>query len=174
MMDAKAAAIPLDPPEGHGYAMAKIKTFRGMDGQGLNATLTRGGKAVALLLDEGCGGMMHFDWLDRSRGESSEEAMFLAFIEETVPPDPEDKGSSLDPRTLKQFAAEQWVNAEVDRIENDKRFRRACKTKTLFQVGEKIGGDEFLVIKGVGPHLREILEKKYAGKKVRVLNDEFK
>ena len=102
------------------------------------------------------------------------EAMFKGFVA-SLPPDPEDKGSTLDPRTLEQFAMERWVNAEVDRITNDKRMRKACKTKTLFQVGAEVGGDEFRVIKGPAlPHIREYLQKKYAGQKLRILNDEFK
>jgi hypothetical protein len=100
--------------------------------------------------------------------------MFQNFIAATVPPDPKDKESTLDPRTLRQFAMEQWVNAEVDRIKNDKRFRAACKTKTLFQVGDQIGGDEYFVLKGVGPEIRKYLDNKYQGQKIRILNDEYK
>jgi hypothetical protein len=161
--------------QGHKYALTKVKTFRGRDGHGLNATLTRDGKPVAFILDEGCGGMVDFDWADQKHGESAEEAMFKGFIAQVVPPDPEDKGSTLDPRTLEQFAMESWVNAEVDRMSNDKRFRKMCKTKTLFQVGAEIGGESFNVIKGPClPHIREYLEKKYKGQKLRILNDEFK
>jgi hypothetical protein len=174
--------IPLDPSvtndqleqQGHKYTVTKIKTFRGREGYGLNATLCRDGKPVAFILDDANGGMVDFDWVDQKHGESAEEAMFKGFVA-SLPPDPEDKGSTLDPRTLEQFAMERWVNAEVDRITNDKRMRKACKTKTLFQVGAEVGGDEFRVIKGPAlPHIREYLQKKYAGQKLRILNDEFK
>jgi hypothetical protein len=160
-------------PSKGGYAVTKIKTFRGRDGHGLNATLTRDGKAIAFVLDEGCGGMMRFDWDDRNHGESTEETLFRVFIA-SLPPDPEDKSSTLSPETLQQFAMERWVNAEVDRITNAKRFRKACKTKTLFQVGDDVGGDEFRCINGVAPHINEYLRKKYAGQKLRILNEEFK
>jgi len=164
--------------QGHKYTLTKIKTFRGRDGHGLNATLNRDGKAIAEILDEGSGGMVDFDWLDQQHGESAEEAMFKAFIAQVVPPDPEDEPKEgehrLSPATLQQFAMEQWVNTEVDRIQNDKRFRKACKTKTLFQVGAEVGGDSFRVIKGVAPHINEFLRKKYAGQKVLILNEEYK
>lgn len=160
--------------QGHKYEVTKIKTFIGRDGHGLNATLTRDGKKVAFILDEGCGGMVDFDWVDQKHGQSAEEAMFKVFIAQTVPPDPDDKDSTLGADTLQQFAMEQWVNAEVDRIKNDQRFRRACKTKTLFQVGDKIGSDEFTVIKGADLSARQWIEKKYTGQKIRILNDEFK
>lgn len=155
------------------YWLKGVKTFRGRDGSGLNAVLMHDTKAVANVLDEGCGGMVDFDWLDQQHGKSAEEAAFKGFIKETVPPDPEDKESTLSPATLEQFAMEQWVNAEVDRMSNDKRFRKACKTKTLFQAGDEIGGDDFLVLRGVGSEVRTYIEKKYAGQKIRVLNDEF-
>lgn len=160
--------------QGHKYTVTKIKTFLGREGYGLNATLCRDKKAVAFIMDSGNGGMVDFDWVDQKRGESAEEAMFKGFIAEVVPPDPADKGSNLDPLTIQQFAMEQWVNAEVDRIQNDKRFRKTCKTKTLFQVGTEVGGDEFQVIKGVDLATRQYIEKKYAGQKIRILNDEFR
>jgi hypothetical protein len=158
----------------HKYTVTKIKTFRGREGHGLNATLCRDGKAVAFVMDSGNGGMVDFDFVDQKHGESAERAMFQGFIAATVPPDPEDRGSNRDPLTLQQFAMENWVNAIVDKMESDKRFRKACKTKTLFQVGAAVGGDEFLVIKGVDAGAREYIQKKYAGQKIRILNDEFK
>src|ERR1043166_4185201 len=136
--------------QGHKYEVAAIKTFRGMDGQGLNAILLRDHKKIAELLDEGCGGEMHFDWLDQKHGESAEEAMFQAFIEEEKLKIPADK---VDPDTgrpeREYFDGAWWVNGEVDRILNERRFRKTCKTKTMFQVDDKIGSDEFLVIKGI-------------------------
>lgn len=159
--------------QGHKYTVTKIKTFRGREGHGLNATLCRDGNAVAFILDDGNGGMVDFDWADQKHGESAEEAMFQAFIAATVPPDPKDEDSTLDAATLRQFAMENWVNTEVDSLQHDKRLRKACKTKTLFQVGDKIGSDEFMVIKGVAPIIRPYLEKKYKGQKIRILNDEF-
>jgi hypothetical protein len=161
--------------QSHKYEVGRIKTFRGMDGQGLNAVLIRNHKAVADILDEGCGGEMRFDWLDQKHGESAEEAMFEAFIAEEKLKIPADK---KDPETdvleREYFDGATWVNMEVDRIMNDRRFRKACKTKTLFQVGDKIGSDDFLAIKGVDLATRQYIEKKYKGQKIRILNDEYK
>ena len=42
----------------------KIKTFNGMEGVGLNATLYFDGKKVCEVLDEGCGGTMTYHWTD--------------------------------------------------------------------------------------------------------------
>ena len=161
--------------QSHKYEVARIKTFRGMDGQGLNAVLIRDHKAVAEILDEGCGGEMRFDWLDQKHGESADEAMFEAFIAEEKLKIPADK---KDPETdmlvREYFSGAVWVDDEVNRILNDRKFRKVCKTKTLFQVGDKIGSDDFLVLKGVDAATRAYIEKKFKGQKVRILNDEYK
>lgn len=176
---AQVTEIPVDSSvtndqlekQGHKYTVTKIKTFRGREGHGLNATLCRDGKPVAFVLDDANGGMVDFDWVDQMHGESGEEAMFKGFIA-SLPTDPEDKESTLSPLTLQQFAMERWVNAEVDRIQNDKKFRRLCKTSIVFQVGAKVGSDEFHSVKGLD--LRAHIEQKYKGQKLRILNDEFK
>ena len=45
------------------YTIKGVKTFRGMEGQGFNATLCRDGKPVAHVDDEGCGGCYNWRWL---------------------------------------------------------------------------------------------------------------
>ena len=57
-------------------------------------------------------------------------------------------------------------------MQNDKKFKRLCKTSIVFQVGAQIGGDVMEVIKGL--QHRAYVEKKYAGQKIRFLNDEFR
>lgn len=178
---AQVTEIPLDPTktndqlgrESHEYSVGKVKTFQGREGHGLNAVLLRGKTVVATILDEGNGGMVWFDWADRSHGESAEEAMFRAFIEGRMTEKPAEKADDgLSPETKKQFAMEEWVNATVDRMLNEKKFKRLCKASLVFQIGEAIGGDEFQVIKGL--QHRAYVEKKYAGQKLRFVNDEYK
>lgn len=156
----------------HRYSLRRIKTFRGMDGQGLNAELLREGTVVAFLVDEGSGGELHFDWMDRQHGESSEELLFQAFIEAEKAKIPADK---LDPEfgnnERDSFSGEMWVNRTVDAMLNDKRFRKLCKTHILFQIGAEIGSEQFHSVKGLG--FRAHIEQKYAGQKIRFLNDEY-
>jgi len=175
--------IPLDPSvtndqlerQSHKYEVAKIKTFRGMEGHGLNAILLRDHVKVAEIIDEGNGGEMNFDFLDMMHGESPEEAMFMGFIEEQrlkIPADKKDEEIDILDRDI--FNRDCWVWDEVNRTLDDRRFRKACKTKTLFQVGDKIGSDAFMQIKGVDPKTREYVINKFKGQKIRFLNDEFK
>jgi hypothetical protein len=176
-----AGNVGLDAPpsvlqaaaKGPQYTLKGVKTFRGMDGYGLNAKLCRDGKEVAFLLDEGCGGMLDFDWKDRMHGESVEEDIFKAFIEQERAKIPADKVDEHGMNEREYFGGEMWVNALVDSMANAKRMKLLCKTKTCYQVGEQIGGEEFFVVKGVDPKIRSAIEKKHADKKVKFMNDEF-
>jgi len=161
------------PSSVHRYAVAKIKTFRGMDGEGLNAVLLKDGKQVAEILNEGSGGMTLFYWIDRNQGV--EEGLFEAFIEAERLKIPADKESHEGFNDRKLFCADIWVDDEVSKAKNDRRFRRACKTNTLFQVGRDIGPEgRVFQAKGVGPQVRAWIEKKYAGQPIKFLNDEFR
>ncbi len=53
------------------YTVRGIKTFKGMEGEGYNATLCRDGKPVALAVDDASGGPLQIDWKDRDTGKSS-------------------------------------------------------------------------------------------------------
>jgi hypothetical protein len=160
--------------ESHEYTIKGVKTFRGMDGQGLNATLYRGDKKVALILDEGCGGEMSFDFLDFMHGKSKEEDLFEIFIAEQKLKADDTKKDEFGHTERFYFDGAHWVNTSIDDMMYQKSLRRACKTKTLFQVGDKIGTDSFMQIKGVDLKTRQYIEKKYAGQKLRILNDEIK
>lgn len=158
------------PSAAHKYSVTKIKTFRGMDGEGLNAVLLKDGKKVADLLDEGCGGEMHFDWVDMNKGV--EESLFQAFIEferTRIPADKESDGFS----DREMFCDAIWVGDQVNQILNDRRFSRLCKKSTVFQVDGMIGTEEWKTIKGVTPDVRAFIEKKYAGKKIVYMNDRY-
>jgi hypothetical protein len=156
------------------YSLRKIKTFRGMDGEGLNAELLRDGKPVAFILDEGCGGEMSFQFFDQMHGKTAEGDLWDAFIaaEKSKLDDVKKDEYGITAAGYMDGAA--WVDTKVDDLLTEKKFRRLCKTKTLFQVGAEIGGDEFRTMKGTGPVLHAFIEKKYAGQKFRILNDEFK
>lgn len=166
-------SAPAATASGHRYTLKGVKTFQGMDGIGLNAKLCRDGKEVAFILDEGCGGMVDFQWRDQRGGESAEERLFKAFIEREKAKIPADKVDELGSKVRDVLDAEYWVNALVDDMANAKRMRRLCKTKTCFQVGDKIGSGEFLTIKSLGPEIRAHVERKYAGQKIRFMNDEY-
>lgn len=52
------------PASGHGYAVKGVKTFRGNEGYGFNATLYKDGKAIAFVIDDANGGCYSYEWKD--------------------------------------------------------------------------------------------------------------
>ena len=56
----------------HTYGVKAIKTFRGHDGYGYSCSLTRNGKKVAEVLDDGWGGGLQISWVDGRKDETVE------------------------------------------------------------------------------------------------------
>ena len=105
------------------YSVRGIKSFRGTDGIGYNASLYRGGKKIAFVIEEGNGGEADFHWFDKA-----EEPILRAFVD-ALPP----VKSEFDGRDLKMDYG--WFVTElVDEVENEQKQRRACKTHVLWRV----------------------------------------
>lgn len=190
MADSKAqvTVIPLDPSKtgeqlereaakiGHKadpgpYSLKSLKTFPGREGDGFDAKLVRDGKVVAHVHDDGNGGMIFFDWEDRNAGAL--EKVFDAFIETERAKIPADKKNEFDMLERELWSGETFVSGLVDQTTLDRRFKRATKTHTLFQVDGQIGTGAWQQVKGVTPEARAWVLKKYAGRNVRIINDEY-
>ncbi len=161
------------PCSDHKYAVAKIKTFRGMEGSGLNADLLRDGKKVAEILDEGSGGPVSYDWVD-GHHDTPEQEKFMAFIEAERLKIPKDQKDDDGFNNHELFCSEIWVWDEVNRILDDRRNKAACKKYTIFQAGADIGTESWRQVKGTTPEIRAWVEKKYQGQKVVFMNDRYK
>lgn len=132
-----------------GYAVRKVKSFRGMEGLGFNAELVRDGISVAFVMDDANGGEYHFEWYDYKALRVAVKGVNLmgeAFEYQGTPEEALLQGhlNSLpaeeDEFNHKRYpvGADGFVGALVDAHENDKRFRRLAKLKTLFRVkGDK-------------------------------------
>jgi hypothetical protein len=151
-----------------------VKTFRGNEGYGLNATLLRDGKKVCEIIDDANGGMWNFHWFDGVRGESAEMDLFAAFIEgerAKIPADAVDK-EYPDLNLRKSYSGETWVNKEAIRMEHAKQMRREFKKYTCFQVGAAIGGQTWKRIVGHGPAIIAHIEKTYGAQGFVIMNDQ--
>lgn len=51
---------------GHGYTVKGVKSFRGNEGYGFNATLYKDGKAIAFVYDDANGGCYMYEWKDKA------------------------------------------------------------------------------------------------------------
>jgi len=163
------------------YEVKNVKSFRGHEGHGYNASLYRDGNKVALIIDDANGGEVQAEWVDSMaprqsvqsinyKGESyvqrctPEEAILVEFM----------KGKKVD---LGQGLGEvdldigMFVGQLLDAYENDKRFKKICKTKTLFQVkGDK--KDEYRTVpQPYSKKVKDYIVGKY-GDQVEVIMNE--
>lgn len=130
-----------------------IKTFKGMDGIGLNVNIYFDGQKVAEGLDEGCGGGMFFQWLDHTK-----EAVVNAFIASLNIPADVVKYDGV-PEFEMEYDLEQIVNTMVDGIETEKKLRKICKTKTLLRLTD---GNFLTYNIAFSPRVKELLAAKGA------------
>ena len=179
--------VPLDPSKtneqevnrppgrkalGGPYGLKALKTFPGMESTAFDAVLTRGNKPVAHIHDDGNGGALFVSWADRKGGLSADEEIFDAFIEEERAKIPADKMfHGMPERQL--FSGDVFLGNLLNEALLDRRWRRAVRTHTLFQVEQEIGTGEWKQVKGTEPEIRAHIAKKYAGKKIRIINDEY-
>jgi hypothetical protein len=128
------------------YEVKGVKAFRGMDTLGYNATLYRDGTKVALLVNDGSGGELQISWFDVMKprvaisaegykGEqyawngTAEESALYGFVKSL------NLGHGTDRWNVEAFLA-----SLVDDFENIKRFKRICKSNTLYRlVGDPEG-----------------------------------
>ena len=143
------------------YNVKGVKSFRGMEGYGFNATLFRGKVKIAFVIDEANGGCYHYDWFDRAEDKRLRDYC------ETLPKEAVyDMEIAVDPDIL--------VSELVERYENDKKFSRLCKVSTLFrlkgdpegqyQVYKKVPYNEAMkkhLVEKYGDTVEEILNEKY-------------
>lgn len=172
MANIAPAPRPVKRVEGP-YSLKALKTFPGMEGEGFDAQLVRDGRAVAHVHDDGNGGMIFIDWTDREHGESAHEKAFDAFIESERAKIPADQKNEYGMLEREIFDGETFVSDLVDQTTLDRRFKRSCKTHTLFQVDGEIGTGQWKQVKGVTPEARAWIMKKYEGCRIRIINDEY-
>ena len=168
------------------YEVKGVKSFRGMEGYGFNATLYRNGKKVAFVMDSAQGGEYDYEWVDYKKprvdvpivelqGKSTksykgtpEEKLFH---EHCLAIPPEEKEYFKGKPEMYNMIPDSYMGQLVDEFEHKKWLKRNCKNKTLFRlVGDK--EDEFRTIKHpYDEHVKKYLEDKL-GKKLKVIINE--
>lgn len=162
------------------YSVSKIRTSQGRQGEAYSATLVRNGKVVASVIEEANGGCLRIYWQDKQGGKSAEEDRFNAYVEEekakisaSAINDEVSKAAGFDVQEKVLFNDHICIENMVNKALDDRRWKRLCKTNTLFQVGSQIGSDKIQSIKGTGHLVRAWVISKYPGQKIRFLNDEY-
>lgn len=140
------------------YTITKIKTFNGREGQGLNATICKDGKAICYVMDDASGGDVDYDYRNPKQNATSFHATTKEMAEQAerelgeycwsllTPTEQveemagaQEMKSSYAPELKVEMyvhhsAVETWVNNFVDALSNKKRMDRIAKTKTLFRL----------------------------------------
>ena len=175
------------------YTITKIKTFNGREGQGLNATICKDGKAICFVMDDASGGEVDYDYRNPLQNAKSfqsttkemaddeefalgEYCLSLLTVEERAESEKDCKemkekwAPELDiSMKMREDAVESWVNNFIDSYENKKRLDRVAKKKTLFRI-EGDSKEEFRTLKipYTDPRAKEFLDKKYGAKIIQV------
>lgn len=122
------------------YHLKGLKTFNGNEGGGYECNIYLGTKKIARAFNDANGGPDDFHFFDRA--DEKPFADFTAAWYETSASKPEWEalvkkyGGDADPGVAHKM--ECWVSTAIDDAENEKRFKRLSKTKTLFM----LKGDE--------------------------------
>jgi quinol monooxygenase YgiN len=75
----------LNGPSDRVYTVKNVKSFRGNEGYGFNATLYRGDKRVALVMDDANGGCYSYEWYGDASARKAEADMFTATAKQLYP-----------------------------------------------------------------------------------------
>lgn len=147
-----------------GVEATKIKTHKGMDGVGYNATLTIHGKPVAAIFNEGSGGPTYLrDIKDHAAVEAFEAQV------KALPPEPLDMGNGET--RMVEVGTDYFLGMLVDDALEDQRIRRLAKTNVVLRRPNDPPGT-YVTVKGLAldDKGRAWIAKKYPGG-VEVVND---
>jgi hypothetical protein len=103
------------------YTVKNVKSFRGREGYGFNASLYRDGKRVALVMDAADGGCMSFEF---EKTGADEETILLCYL----------KGrTALFAGEAMLLTPDLFIAGLVDDYEIDARLRKTCRYATAFR-----------------------------------------
>lgn len=144
------------------YLIKGLKTFNGMEGGGYECSIYRGKVKVGTAMNEGSGGSDFFHFTSREEEATFQEAAAKWY--ETSRSKVEWEGwckeNSISLDVSAQHKMESWVSETMSSMEEQKRFKRLSKTKTLF----RLKGDEegvWRTIGQVGPRVIDHIVKHY-------------
>lgn len=109
-----------------GWTIKGLKFFRGMEGDGFNATLYKDGKKVVFVIDEGNGGCFNYEDLDPNWGKTLDE--LVEAVRTTIPDKTDDSGFN----ERKSFDRDWLVGDMTSKWEFEQKMRRAVKSKLTF------------------------------------------
>lgn len=146
-----------------------VKSFSGMECPGFNASLYADGKKVALVIDEGNGGEILFQWSAKSPEErKSDEHKVNAYVDSLpgtpLSNDAEDWEKRLYPNGIVKQDLSEIVCGLVDAYENERRLNRLRKDHVLYVTPDCGPGEMYKIKhKGKPEAFRAAIIKKHPG-----------
>jgi uncharacterized membrane protein YfhO len=144
------------------YSIKNLRTFRGMEGTGVNSTLYENGKKLCNVDDDGNGGCLNF---------------YEYSVEEKIEKELKNVGKvKYDETDTYEFTydAEMLLNELIDRALEDKQFKTKCKRNTLIVTTKCKRGQhiEFSIPFNTITS-RKCLEKRYGDELVEIINERY-
>ena len=150
------------------YSVKNLRTFRGMEGTGVNSTLYMNNKKLTNVDDEGNGGCLRFDDWNVEK-QINEELKNVGKVKY----DPTGDGTDNWEHT---YDAEMFLNELIDKALEDKEYKRKCKTKTLVITNDCKRGQHIEWKYPFTQKLKEHIEKYYKASKsdlVEIINERY-
>ena len=162
------------------YSVKNVKTFEGHDGTGFNATLYRGKKKIAKIIDTAHGGEYEYQWEDytnrvevQSRHYDGKMYSHLATVEEGLLQEvinelPKYKGYDIYP------SMDCVVSNLVDSCELNKTLKKKCKKQTLFLIeGDNINDGYRSTNSPYSDRVKLFLDGKYGTSIKEIINERY-
>jgi len=159
------------------YTVKSVKTFRGREGMGFNATLCRDGKKVALVDDAANGGSYSYHWLDYKEGRKVEVDIVNwqgKAVKMHCTPEQAKFVEHVRAHTKETFEPEdRFVVDLVDDFEEAKTLKRWCRTKTVIILKGDAKGNYHTFNDKYSAAMKAYIEKKYGDQVAEIVNERF-
>lgn len=150
------------------YSVKAVRTFTSTEGAGFNATLCRDGKAVAEVIDDGCGGCVLFRWKDRA-----EEKV----LDDHVKTLPSYEYPDIGPGVKLEATPDLFIGNLIDLYKFEKSLRNRCRSAIIFRLKTDPNGTARRIIPGrvltTYKGAIEYIQKKHDGLIEVIYNEKF-
>ena len=145
------------------FEIKNLKTFRGMEGSGVNSTLYENGKKLCNCDDDAWGGPMNFSDNKTQKRLDKELAKLIGKV----------KFDAIDNMET-EYDAECFVNDLIAKADENKQLKSKCKKNVLVLTTDCKSGQYLQYTKMIYHALtRPLLEKKLGNKLVEIINERF-
>ena len=140
-----------------GYSIKGLKFFRGMEGDGFNASLLKDGRRICFVIDEGNGGMLNYEELSDADEKMLKEFVDVVRLEKS---DATDESGFCD---RKSFDLDWMLNDMVTAWEFEQKMRRMTKKKTVVVTPDCKEGEARVMNVPFDAKTKAYITKKYPG-----------